>query len=174
MPKSEVILLPGHTVDQQLGTLDPTFRRGHLDKRNARLLQEKTTVLVRVSADVNDSFYSRIYNHLGTGDARLVGHIDHAASGAHAVERCLDDGVLFSVKGTQAVAVYDQVPDIVTVGQTGWRTVVARCQDASVADDYSAYVGTITGAACGHGEGDMKEILIPRWAIGLRRGHAQR
>ena len=143
--------------------------------RDTPALPQKTAaIFVRVAANVNDPFYPGIDNHLGTGNAGLVGHIDHAARSAYTVKRSLDYGVLFGVERTQAVAVYDQMSDIVAVGQTGWRSVVARCQYAPVADNYSAYMGAIAGAAGGHGEGDMKEVIIPRWAIGLRRSHAQR
>ena len=39
-PNAEVAHLPGRAVKQQLEALVPTFGRGHLDKSNARLLQE--------------------------------------------------------------------------------------------------------------------------------------
>ena len=130
--------------------------------------KKAAAVLVRVGAGVYHPFNSCINDHLGAGDARLVGYVDHAAGRADAMERCLNDGILLSVERTHAVAVNDQMPDIVTVGQAGGGAVVAGRQNASIADNYCAHMGSIAGAARSHGEGDVEEILIPRWTIGLR------
>ena len=161
-------------TDQLLQSLVLAFRCRHLYKGYARLLQEETTVLIRVIAYVYNPFYTSIDDHLGTGDAGLVCHVDHAARSTHPVERSLNDCVLFGVERTQAVAVYDQMADIVAMGQTGWRTVVPRCQNAAVADDHRTYMRAIAGAASGYGKSNLKEVIVPGWAIGLRRGHAQR
>ena len=97
-----------------------------------------------------------------------MGYIDHAACRADAVERSLNDGILLSVERTHAVAVNDQMPDVIAVGQTGGRAIVAGRQNTSVADDHCAYMCSIAGAARSHCEGDVQEILVPGWSMGLR------
>ena len=91
------------------------LRRRHLDKGYARLPQKAAAVLVRVGAGVYHPFNACVNDHLGAGEARLVGYIDHAAGRADAVERSLNNGVLLSVERTNAVAVYHQMPNIVAV-----------------------------------------------------------
>ena len=76
-----------------------------------------------------------------------MGHIAHAAVGADAVQRGLDDGVLLGVERAHAVVVDEQMAHIVAVGQAGGRAVVAGGEDAAAADDYRADMGAITGAA---------------------------
>ena len=69
-----------------------------------------------------------------------MGYINHTAPGADAVQRCLDDGVLLGVERPHTVPVYNQMADIVTVGQASRGTVVSCCQDAFVAHDHRANV----------------------------------
>ncbi len=66
------------------------------------------------------------------------------------------------------MAVYDQMPDVIAVGQTGGGAVVAGRQNAFVADDNRANMRSIAGTARCHCEGDLKEIFIPGWARRLR------
>lgn len=133
----------------------------HLHKGNSRLPKKAATVLVRVPADVYNPFYPGIDDHLGAGNAWLVGYVDHAACRAYTVKRGLDDGVLFGVERAHAVAVNDQMADVIAVRQAGWRAIVAGSQNASVADDCRANMGAITGAARGHGECNLEKVLIP-------------
>lgn len=133
----------------------------HLDEGDASLLQKAAAIFVRVGAGVNDPCHTGIDDHLGACNARLVGHIDHAACSTHPVERGLYDCVLFGVEWPYAVPVDNQVAHVVAVGQAGWRTVVAGSQYAPVADDYRAHMGSIACAARGHGKCNLEEVLIP-------------
>ena len=132
-----------------------------MDEGDAGLLQEAAAVVVGVSPDIDDALDAGVDDHFGAGEAGLMRDVDHAAVGADAVEGGLDDGVLFGVEGADAVAVDDQMADVVAVGQAGRCTVVASGEDASAADDDGADMGAIAGAARGDGEGDLQKVLVP-------------
>ena len=103
-----------------------------------------------------------------------MGYIDHTASGANTMERCLDDGILLCVERPHTVPVYHQMSDIVTVRQARRRTIIPSCQNAFVANDHRANVCAGTSAALGYCIGDVEEILVPRGAAGLQEAHARR
>ena len=128
-------------------------------------MQKAAAVFVRIWTGVNHPLDSSIYDHLGASDAWLMRYKDLAAGCTNAVQSCLNDGVLLSVQRTQAVAVYDQMPDVIAVGQTGGGAVIAGRQNALVADDYRANMCAIAGTARCHSEGDLEEILIPGWPM---------
>lgn len=116
-------------------------RRWHLYQRYTCFTQKSAAVFIWVQASVDNPFDPCIDDHFGTREARLVRHINHTAPGADSVQRRLDDGVLLGVERSDTVPVYNQMSDIVTVGQACGRTVVSSCQDAFVAHDHRANVG---------------------------------
>ncbi len=146
-------------------------RRGPrgVDQFDAGFGEEGAAVLVRVVAGVDHPPHARVDEHLGAGDAGLVGDVGAGPLGAHAMQRGLDDGVLLGVQRAHAVAVDHQVADIIAVGRSDRRAVVAGGENAPVAHQHGPDVRPIAGAALGHGEGDIHEVVVP--ARTLVRGH---
>jgi len=130
-----------------------------MNEGDTGLPQKAPTVLIRVVPGIHHPFDTGVDDHLGAGETRLVGHTDHAAVRADAVQRGLNDGVLLGVEREYAMAVDDQMAYIVAVGQAGGRAVVAGGENTSAADDHRTHMGAITGTARRNSEGDIRKVL---------------
>jgi hypothetical protein len=130
--------------------------------------KEETAVLVKVVTGIDDAPDACVDKHFGTGKTRLVRNIRRCAFAADAVERGLDDGVLFSVKRSHTVSVHHEMPNFIAMRKPCRRTIVTGGEDAPVTDKDSADMGTVTGAAFGNTEGDVQEIFVPGGALAAR------
>ncbi|GIK71780.1 MAG: hypothetical protein BroJett021_07680 [Chloroflexota bacterium] len=90
-----------------------------------------------------------------------MGDIGGGAFGADAVQRRLDQCVLFGVQRAHTMTIDKQVTDVVAVWKAGWRAVVAGGENASVAHQHTANMCAVACAALCDGERYLYEVLIP-------------
>lgn len=130
-----------------------------------RFGQENAAVVIEIVARIDDALNARVDEHFGAGQAGLMGDIGGCAFGADAMERGLDDGILFGVKCAHAMPIDNEVAYFVAMGQTRGRAVVACGKDAFVAHKHRTDMGAITGAAFGYAKGYVQEVFIQvgRW-----------
>ena len=140
------------------------LRRALLD---TGLFEECPAVLVRIVAGVDDAARPGVDQHLGTGQAWLMGDIGSGAFGSDAVKRSLDERVLLGVQRADTVPVDEQMADVVAVGQAGRRAVVAGGQDAPVTHEDATHMRAIAGAALGDSERNLHEVLVPGGALAV-------
>ena len=115
---------------------------------NFRPVEEFQRVFVHPVGNVIDQASDpRVDQHLGAVDAWEVCDVAGAALGGDAVQGGLDDSVGLGMDGADAVAVNQQVPDLVAVGLPGGGPVEPGGQDAFIPDHDAAHIGAVAGAA---------------------------
>ena len=97
---------------------------------DACLVQKVAAMGVWVVPGIDYPAHAGVDQHLGAGQAGLVCDICGGADDADAVERTLDDGVLFCVQRAHTVPFDQQVANLIAVRQAGRRAVVTGGQDA--------------------------------------------
>ena len=98
---------------------------------------------------------------------RLVRDINRGLIDRDTVQRCLDDGVLFCVQGTDAMATEHETARLVAMRQSRRASVVACRQDALVAHQDRAYRGAVAGAAPSYLKSKSHEVAVPCWTAAL-------
>ena len=100
MPSSELGKLSSHRMMRSLALVALQGYPG--------LGQERHRIRIGIVAGVDNPPQTGVDDHLGAGQAGLVGDVERAAVHADAVLRGLDDGVLLGVQRADAVAVDHQ------------------------------------------------------------------
>ena len=104
-------------------------------QRYPSLGQKSHRIRVRIVARIDNSHQAGVDDHLGAGQAGLVGYVEGAAVHADAVLSGLDDRVLLGVQRAHTVAVDHQMANVIAVPKACRRPVVSGRQDAPVFDD---------------------------------------
>ena len=134
-------------------------------KRDIGLPEELAAVFIKIIPGIHDTFDPGVDQHFGAGEAGLMRYIGGRAFAAYAVERRLDNGILFCVERADTMPVNHEMPDFIAMGQACGRAVVAGGEDALVAHQHGTNMGTITGAAFGNAKGNVEKILVPGGAL---------
>lgn len=80
-------------------------------------MQEIQRILINPVWDIiNEPNYAGVYQRFGAVDAWEMGDITGAVFNGDPMQRCLDDGVGFSMYGANAMTIYKQVSNLITMG----------------------------------------------------------
>src|SRR6185437_5343972 len=157
------------------GAIDGLFF--HLHEFDARVLEQFVNGLQLVGLVVIDRADAGVDQYLHAMDTRSVSDVNVGVADRAAIFGGLRNRVHLGVDSAIAVLLditvgrarlIDEAAHVGAVRQARWRSVIAGCEDAAVAQDDGADFRTQAGRSLGHLARDRHEILVPAWTIHRR------